>query len=152
MNSLLLIGSLVFGLNATTNTTPSEVLYVDVETVSHVYNHETDQVEAVSYIEQEEAIELGFNAATYLPIGFDPYEANSGLTNEQIDGLFEEEIAFTFDTTKYLPADFNPYSANDKITDEELDALFEEDIELGFNLNMYLPKNFNAYEGMETIK
>ncbi len=150
MNQLLILGSLVFCMNAPTNTTTNEIRYVDVETVSHIYNHETNKVEAVLYIEQEEEIEFDFDTAAYLPIGFDPYEEGEQLTEEDIDELFEEEIDLGFDPRTYLPKDFDPYQ--DIISDEEVDALFEEEVNLEFNINNYLPDGFNAYAGMETVK
>jgi len=148
MNSLVLLSSLVFGLNTTSDTKPNEVSYVDVETVSHVYNNQTKRIETVLYIEQQEEISLGFNTAEYLPVGFDANEANSGINKAEFDALFEEEIVFNFDITSYLPMNFDPYSNTEEITDEELDMLFQEEVELGFNVKKYLPKYFNAYEGL----
>jgi len=150
MNQLLILGSLIFGMNIPTDTTTKVITYVDVETISHVYNHETEQVEAVLYIEQEEEIELGFDIAAYLPVGFDPYE-EAPLTNDEIDALFEEEIELGFDTSKYLPDNFDPYQ-EENISEEEINSLFEEEIELGFNTNEYLPVGFNAYAGLNTVK
>ncbi|NER18714.1 hypothetical protein [Spongiivirga citrea] len=152
MNQLLILGSLVFCMNAPTDTTTTEIRYVDVETVSQVYNHETEKVETVLYIEQEEVLEFDFDTADYLPAVFDPYEEGEQLTVEEIDALFEEEIDLGFDPKTYLPKDFDPYQGLDSISDEAVDALFEEEIEIGFDISNYLPSDFNAYAGMETVK
>ncbi|MFP2997100.1 hypothetical protein ABN763_14380 [Spongiivirga sp. MCCC 1A20706] len=150
MNQLLILGSLVFWMNTPTDTTNTVINYIDVETVSYVCNEETNAVEPVIYIEQEEEIELGFDTAEYLPVGFDPYAESGQLTEDEVDALFEEEIELGFDTAEYLPADFDPYQ--EVLTDEEIDALFEEEITIEFNTRDYLPKDFNPYEAVAMIK
>jgi hypothetical protein len=61
-------------------------------------------------IEVEEEINLGFDTAAYLPLGFNAY---TGMDLEAQDlEVFEseEEVDLGFDTIAYLPAGFNAYA------------------------------------------
>lgn len=67
-------------------------------------------VEAIVFVETEEEINLGFDTAGYLPIGFNAY-AGLELDLDEIDLVeIEEEIELGFDTAKYLPLGFDAYA------------------------------------------
>ena len=64
-------------------------------------------IDEIVFIEDtEEFIDLGFDTASYLPEGFDPYASEY----EGIEYIEEPyKIDFGFDTAMHLPKDFNPY-------------------------------------------
>ena len=64
----------------------------------------------ITVIEEEETVELGFDAFEYLPIEFDAY-SDMNLTDKDFE-IFENEetVDLGFDTAAYLPADFNAYT------------------------------------------
>ena len=85
-------------------------------------------VDNIVFIETEEEIDLGFDTAEYLPIGFNAY-AGMELNFDEIDFIeAEEEIDLGFDTAEYLPVGFNAY------TGMELDNLIESEAHIGFHL------------------
>jgi len=102
----------------------------------------------IVFIETEEEIDLGFDTAKYLPIGFNAY-AGMELDLNEIDFVeTEEEIDLGFDTAEYLPEGFDPYMGT-KFDLNEIDFVeTEEEIDLGFDTAEYLPVGFNAYSGM----
>ena len=91
-------------------------------------NVENLKVEDISVIQVEEEIDLGFNTAQYLPVGFNPYKG----------------IKLGFDTAQYLPADFNACEGMET-KNCYIDFLKEEEkIMLEFNEEDYLPENSNS--------
>ena len=106
-------------------------------------------MEDIVFIETDEEIDLGFDTAEYLPIGFDAY-AGMELDLDEISFVEnEEEIDLGFDTAEYLPIGFNAYVGMELDLDEISFIETEEEIDLGFDTAEYLPKGFNPYKGME---
>ena len=106
-------------------------------------------MEDIVFIETDEEIDLGFDTAEYLPIGFDAY-AGMELDLDEISFVEnEEEIDLGFDTAEYLPIGFNTYVGMELDLDEISFIETEEEIDLGFDTAEYLPKGFNPYKGME---
>lgn len=118
-------------------------------------NHYTNEMEApkhnktmmsdscvlgeLTYIEENEEVELGFDTAAYLPEDFNAYEGMTFDLSEIEYAEIEEEIELGFDTKEYLPEDFNAYAEveldlNDIIYIEEE----EEDFDLGLDAGIYL--------------
>ena len=97
----------------------------------------------IVFIEEEPQIALGFDAADYLPEGFDPYKLYVDLNAvEYVEE--QEEIILGFEVADYLPANFDPYAAPSAI--EGINYMEEEEhIELGFDAAEYLPENFDPY-------
>jgi len=61
-------------------------------------------------VEVEENVDLGFDTATYLPLGFNAY-AGIQLEAEDIEvEEIEEEVNLGFDPALYLPANFNAFA------------------------------------------
>ena len=100
------------------------------------------QIEDIVLVEIEEEIDLGFDTAKYLPIGFDAYEGMAWNMNDIV--VEEEEIDLGFDTSLYLPDGFNAYKGMVFEIDEIVVIEEEEEIILDFDVQNYLPKNFNA--------
>ncbi|MBT8185470.1 MAG: hypothetical protein KJN76_11570 [Eudoraea sp.] len=110
-------------------------------------------IDQITYLEQDEEIDLGFDTAVYLPLGFNAYQGVELDLNE-IEFLEEEQdIDLGFDTSDYLPEGFDPYkvmgSADESTTaDLNLEDIIylteEEDIDLGFDTQQYLPAGFDA--------
>lgn len=70
---------------------------------------ESESLNDIEFIEDEEAFELGFDSSLYLPFGFNPYQ---GMVFELSEITYiedDEAIELGFETAKYLPKDFNPY-------------------------------------------
>lgn len=93
----------------------------------------------LTYIEENEEVELGFDTAAYLPEDFNAYEGMTFDLSEIEYAEIEEEIDLGFDTKEYLPEDFNAYAEveldlNDIIYIEEE----EEDFDLGLDAGIYL--------------
>jgi hypothetical protein len=102
-------------------------------------------LDQITIIEEEEEIVLDFDAASYLPSGFNPY-AGMGLDlSSIIVEELEEEIVLGFDPAKYLPLDFNAYKGMELNLNDIVVEEIEEEINLGFEVMNYLPKGFNAY-------
>ena len=67
-------------------------------------------IEAIVFVETEEEIDLGFDTADYLPMGFNAYSGLE-LDLDEIDFVeIEEEIELGFDTAKYLSLGFDAYA------------------------------------------
>ncbi len=60
--------------------------------------------------EEEVEVDLGFNTADYLPLGFNAYEGMELDANEIVVLEDEEEVVLDFDVTQYLPENFDAYS------------------------------------------
>jgi hypothetical protein len=87
----------------------SEVQYVHDE----FYNDENKNLDLneITYIEEEEEIDLGFDPKLYLPADFDAFHGMRLNLNDIPYIEQEEEIILDFDVKDYLPKDFSPYSA-----------------------------------------
>ncbi len=82
---------------------------------------------SITYIEEEEELDLGFNTEDYLPRGFNPYEAYFDIHSiTYIEDEIEFEYYFDIHTVDYI---------------EE-----NKEVELAFNTEDYLPRGFNPYE------
>lgn len=98
-------------------------------------------INSISYIQEEDNIELGFDVADYLPEGFDPYKQYVDLNSIE---FIEDADILDLDTQKYLPEGFNAYSNPKGI--EGINYIDENDIfVLDFNAKDYLPTGFDAY-------
>ena len=60
-------------------------------------------------LEAEEEVELGFDTAEYLPLGFNPYEGMEFAIEDIVVLEAEEEVDLGFDVTIYLPENFDAY-------------------------------------------
>lgn len=99
------------------------------------------KVEDISVIKVEEEIDLGFNTAQYLPIGFNPYKGIILNLDDIVILEKEPEIQLDFDTSMYLPADFNAcegMEAKNRSTDFLKKE--EEKFIMEFNDEDYLPE------------
>jgi len=106
-------------------------------------------VDDIVFIETEEEIELGFDTAEYLPIGFDAYDGME-LDLDHITFIeVEEEIELGFDTTEFLPVGFDAKKGMGLDLSEIDFVEIEEEVELGFDTAEYLPTGFNPYAGMK---
>ncbi|MGB5371971.1 MAG: hypothetical protein WBN18_16200 [Flavobacteriaceae bacterium] len=108
----------------------------------------------IDYVEVEADVDLGFDTAVYLPLGFNAYEGMDLDLDDIIYVEEEEDIDLGFDTADYLPKGFNAYEGNDldlQVALEELDLNSiiyieeEEEIQLDFLSRKYLPRGFNPY-------
>lgn len=98
-------------------------------------------INSITYIQEEDEIELGFDVADYLPEGFDPYEFYFDLDSVE---FIEEKWSLDFDTAQYLPEGFDAYA--DPVGIEGINYIDENDIiELDLHTENYLPEDFNAY-------
>ena len=69
-----------------------------------------EELKGINYIEVATNVELGFEAAKYLPADFNPYAAPVNFMD--VSFIKEEtESVLGFDTSLYLPEDFDPYKA-----------------------------------------
>jgi len=78
-----------------------------------VYNDEVRYIDLddITYIEEEEEIDLGFDSKQYLPADFDAFKG-MGLDLNDIRYIeCEEDVILDFNVRDYLPKDFNPYSS-----------------------------------------
>ncbi len=98
-------------------------------------------INSISYIQEEDKIELGFDVADYLPEGFDPYKQYVDLNSIE---FIEDTDVLNLDIAANLPEGFDAY-ANPKGI-EGINYIDENDtIVLDFNAKEYLPTGFNAY-------
>ncbi|MCG2461762.1 hypothetical protein K8352_13470 [Flavobacteriaceae bacterium F89] len=105
-------------------------------------NAEDLKVGDISVVEIEEEIDLGFNSARYLPVGFNPYKGMILNLNDIVILGEEQEIDLGFDTAQYLPDGFNVCGDIEGNSDE-IDTVGEEGKSiLEFNEEDYLPENF----------
>ena len=123
MRQSLIILFALFALNANANTERNndpfgdylgleiEKLELEQTLFGETASDEIISVDAVSVIELEEELELGFDTANYLPENFD---ANKGMDDINWDEIklyeLEEELEIGFDTKEHLPLGFNPYT------------------------------------------
>ena len=95
---------------------------------------------SITYIEEENEFELGFNTKDYLPLDFDPAEVYVNLNAIQ----FIEEDEQVLDFGAYLPHDFQAYSyPTDFRSIVYIDTT--DEICLGFETSDYLPEGFDPY-------
>ena len=103
------------------------------------------RVKDITFIEEEEEIDLGLDTALYLPEGFDAYVGMETVLDD-IDFIEKgEEINIGFNTLKYLPNGFNAYDGMVFKMDDITFIEEQEEINLGLDFQNYLPKNFNAF-------
>ncbi len=99
----------------------------------------------IAVIELEEEIDLGFNTAQYLPIGFNPYKGMKLDLDDIVIIGEEQEIQLGFDTAQYLPVGFNACEGME-VKRDDLDFLKgKEKIFLEFNDEEYLPEDLNSH-------
>jgi hypothetical protein len=100
-------------------------------------------LDAISYLEADDTIELGFDTKAYLPKNFDPTAFNFDLTTvtyiEEYEG---SDLGFS--TKDYLPNDFDAYAQPEEVMD--VSYIEATDDEVGFDTAVYLPEGFNPYE------
>jgi len=99
------------------------------------------KVSEIVFIEEETAIDLGFDTADYLPEGFDPYKVYFDINS--VEFIDDEAEELGFETAAYLPEGFDPYNVYFDINSVEF--IDDEAEELGFETAAYLPEDFNAY-------
>jgi hypothetical protein len=116
----------------------AEGLLLDEE----IRNLSLDQINLVN---EEEEIILGFDTATYLPLGFDAYAGMELDLDDIIVEDLEEEIILDFDPAKYLPIGFNAYEGMELNLSDIVVEEIEEEINLGFEVMNYLPKGFDPF-------
>ena len=105
-------------------------------------NHDCDDFDlnTVTYIEEENEFDLGFNSEDYLPLDFDPHKIYVDL--ETINYMEEEELNYDFSAN--LPADFNAYAYPSYFrTIDYIDPT--DEISLDFDSATYLPEGFDPY-------
>lgn len=61
-------------------------------------------------LEEEEEVDLGFDTAEYLPLGFNAYEGMALDVEDIILIEEEEEVDLGFDVALYLPENFDAYA------------------------------------------
>ena len=61
----------------------------------------------ITFIEEDQQIDLGFDTAEYLPKDFNPYQEEISIGG--VNFMEDEEIDLGFDTATYLPKNFNAY-------------------------------------------
>lgn len=76
-----------------------------------VYSDEVSHIDLddITYIEEEEKIDLGFDPKQYLPADFDAFQGMRLDLNDIPYIECEEEVILDFDVNDYLPKDFSPY-------------------------------------------
>ena len=100
-------------------------------------------MDEIVYLEEEIEIDLGFDTADYLPVGFDPHRTNFDLNSiGYLDNELEVELGF--DPKDFLPLDFNPYT--DVVGLVAINFMEVEHIDLGFDTADYLPEGFSPYK------
>ncbi len=95
---------------------------------------------SITYIEEENEFELGFNTEDYLPLDFDPTEVYVNLNAIQF--IEEDEQVLEFGAN--LPHDFDAYAFPTYF--RNIDYIEQaDDICLGFDTSDYLPEGFDAH-------
>jgi hypothetical protein len=61
-------------------------------------------------LEVEEEVDLGFDTAEYLPLGFNAYEGMELDVEDIVILEEEEEVDLGFDVAPYLPENFDAYA------------------------------------------
>jgi hypothetical protein len=123
----------------------SEIVWKAPKLVSRIPENTPDDIKVseIVFIEEETAIDLGFDTADYLPEGFDPYNVYFDINS--VEFIDDEEEMLGFDTTAYLPEGFNAYANPGSL--EGINYIEEEEvIDLGFDTAKYIPEDFNPYE------
>lgn len=144
MNSLILAGSLLLGLNGAAQTANDTTDHQPLFNESACEVEDTKaKLDQIVFIENEEEIVLDFDTAAYLPEGFDPYVGNLNDI-AYVDMEEGAEVVLGFETAAYLPEGFDPHigDLNDIAYVEG-----EEIIELGFDTAQYLPQGFCPHLG-----
>ena len=100
-------------------------------------------LDAISYLEADDAIELGFDTKAYLPKNFDPttfyFDVTTVTYMEEYEG---SDLGFS--TKDYLPNDFDAYAQPEEVMD--VSYIEATDDALGFDTATYLPEGFDPYE------
>jgi len=105
-------------------------------------------LDSVTYIEEEDEFDLGFNTADYLPSGFDPYEMYVDLRAIK---FIEDDEELVLDFHTYLPAGFNAYAY--PVYFRSIDYVDPADeFCLDFDTAEYLPEGFDPYSRIEDSK
>ena len=100
-------------------------------------------LDAISYLEADDAIELGFDTKAYLPKNFDPTTFYFDVTTvAYIDENKNSDLGFS--TKEYLPSDFDAHAQPKDVMD--VSYIEEADDALGFDTATYLPEGFDPYE------
>ncbi len=103
---------------------------------------ENFDINSIEYIEEETEIDLGFNAADYLPEGFDPYKLYVDLDAVH---YLQEEVIDSFDVERYLPKGFDAYAYPTDV--QSINYIDKNDfISLDFDAAKHLPEGFDALE------
>ena len=100
-------------------------------------------VNCITYIEEEDVFDLGFETEDYLPLDFDPHRTYVNL--DDIQFIDDEEM--TPDFSAYLPAEFNAYAFPRYF--RSIDYVDPSDeFTLDFDTMEYLPEGFDPYESV----
>ena len=105
-------------------------------------------LDSITYIEEENEFELGFNTYDYLPSDFDPHKMYVDLRAIK---FIEDDEELVLDFHSYLPADFDAYAypANFR-TINYLDPA--DEFCLDFDTAEFLPEGFDPYSRNEDLK
>ncbi|NNE03927.1 MAG: hypothetical protein HKN52_12285 [Eudoraea sp.] len=100
------------------------------------------EMDSITFLEEEVYTEIDFNTTDYLPIDFDAYATPSNF--KDISFLEEDiEVSLGFDSKSYLPEGFDPYTFYFDI--HSVDYIDEFDnLELNFNNKVLLPAGYTA--------
>ncbi len=99
-------------------------------------------INTIEYIEEEVEIDLGFDAADYLPEGFDPYKIYVDLN--AITYIEDDELPM-LDLSKHLPEGFDAYAYPTDV--QSINYIDDNDtFDVGFDTKKYLPEGFNAFQ------
>lgn len=98
-------------------------------------------LDSITYIEEENVFDLGFETDDYLPSDFDPYEYYVNLDSIR----FIDEDEAIADYSAVLPHDFNPYAYPTYF--RTIDYVDPSDrIELDLDTVENLPEGFDPFE------
>ena len=98
-------------------------------------------INSITYIEEEEEIDLGFDPKDYLPEGFDPYKLYVDLNAIE---YIEDDYLEIDDMAKFLPEGFDAYAYPQDVA--AFNYIDENDIvELNFDTKEHLPEGFDPY-------
>lgn len=133
IRNLILMMFVLFAFNANANTENNrnplydfisheiEKLELEQELFGDVNIIEALCIASIEVYELEEEVNLDFNTANYLPVGF---EARAGLSEIDWTGLklveLEEEVEFDFEIKAYLPEGFDPYKGMNCTNETEM--------------------------------
>ncbi|WP_276388971.1 hypothetical protein [Eudoraea chungangensis] len=113
----------------------------DIEVSKHntAMQSDTCLLADLTYIDENDEIELGFDTAVYLPEDYNAYEGMTFDISEIEYAEIEQNIELGFDTKEYLPEDFNAYAEVELNLD---DIIYiedeEEDFEHGLDASVYV--------------